>query len=606
MKAIPVLLALLAFATPAFGESDTHCVDVSMDDGYIELRNTCNSDVHYHYCIVNANTSGKSLSGAGPMAALHDCANDGGGFGRISAGGRDVAVQSDAMGENSEFRYFACAMPRLPEDWDWRTNRGYCRGAGEKAASNRQSGPMVVNREDRRLLQMALTIKGFDTGGADGQFGPKTQAAIKGWQESIGQEATGQLTASQIRQLLPDRFGGESQQAEPSAGGGWEAPESVTTAAQAAGGRRYGSIVYARKSGGGYAGGIAWDQGSRDAARRRAIQRCRSVGGGEGCREVGWFRDACGALALSAGGGYGTGWGEGTRAAEAMALSECRSAGNADCRVEISRCSSAGGGREAPEPVVPASAAALSPKCDELPGSYPAQEGSSHAFAQCWQELDDVPGCFVYRDHYHSGDKVTRGRGECRSGVVARGSITIEGNAGVSKGPIVEGKRNGRWVLRFADGGVQEGPIVEGKMNGRWVLRFASGNVQEGPYVDDKKNGRWVLRLADGGVQEGPYVNGKANGRWVLRFADGDVQEGPFVNGKRNGRWVERFADGNVFEGPYVDDKKNGRWVERFASGNVGEGPYVDDKRNGRFNVRAADGTTFDACFRAGSQVDCN
>ena len=99
----------------------------------------------------------------------------------------------------------------------------------------------------------------------------------------------------------------------------------------------YGSIAFSHKSGGGYAGGIAWNHGSLDKARRQAIEKCRGEGG-QGCREVGWFRDACGAIAIGDGNGYGTGWGETFGPAEEMAMAKCRGVGNANCRVEISRC----------------------------------------------------------------------------------------------------------------------------------------------------------------------------------------------------------------------------------------------------------------------------
>ena len=331
------------FATPALGESDTHCVSVHVIDWYIELRNECDRDVHYKYCIVNANTSGKSLIGAGPGAALHDCEGKiGGGAGRISAGGRSTAVQSDALGENSEFRWFACALPRLPEDWDWKTNRGYCRTAKESAAARRKGGGSgdvpSATREDRRAIQTALKAEGFDPGPADGQFGPKTQAAIKAWQQSIGQEQTGQLTANQMRRLLPGRL---------------EEPEQAQQATATAGGSKkdfpggsrdlWGSIAFSEESGGGYAYAIVWNSGGQEAAYQKAVDSCRQEGGSS-CAEIGWFRNACGALALdktNASVGYGTGWGDGTGTAEAMALRKCRSAGNTNCQIEVSRCSDA-------------------------------------------------------------------------------------------------------------------------------------------------------------------------------------------------------------------------------------------------------------------------
>ena len=123
--------------------------------------------------------------------------------------------------------------------------------------------------------------------------------------------------------------------------------------------------------------------------------------------------------------------------------------------------------------------ASLSPKCSELPGKYPDVSGDSHASAQCWQELDGRPGCFAYRDHYHSGDSI-RMSGECRGGVAARGTLTIEwGGGGRSQGPYVDSKRNGDWVSSYQDGTVAEGSIVDGKYEGRWIWRSPDGSTFE-------------------------------------------------------------------------------------------------------------------------------
>ena len=213
--------------------------------------------------------------------------------------------------------------------------------------------------------------------------------------------------------------------------------------------------------------------------------------------------------------------------------------------------------------------------------------------AECWKELASHPGCHVWDDHYYADQTVTW-TGGC-SGGLASGTGTLKrvrgSEANEHSGLLQDGKRHGRWVVRFASGTVLEGPYVDGKRHGRWVERRSDGDVAEGSYVDGKLHGRWVLRDADGGVTEGSYVDGKLHGRWVMRLASGAVLEGPYVDGKKHGRWVRRNADGDVTEGSYVDGKEHGRWVTRFAAGTVLEGPYVDGKRHGRWVWRWANGT---------------
>ena len=99
----------------------------------------------------------------------------------------------------------------------------------------------------------------------------------------------------------------------------------------------YGSMAFAQTGDGGYAWGIAWNAQGRSMARQLAIDECRWAGGGSGCREVGGFRNACGAIAIGDGDGYGTGWGDSSGEAERTAMNECRSQNNT-CHIEISRC----------------------------------------------------------------------------------------------------------------------------------------------------------------------------------------------------------------------------------------------------------------------------
>ena len=60
------------------------------------------------------------------------------------------------------------------------------------------NGPVVeeglgLNRAARRRIQLGLQSAGFDPGGADGLFGPRTRAAIRSWQSSRGGRPTGYL-----------------------------------------------------------------------------------------------------------------------------------------------------------------------------------------------------------------------------------------------------------------------------------------------------------------------------------------------------------------------------------------------------------------------------
>ncbi len=58
-----------------------------------------------------------------------------------------------------------------------------------------------LTKDDRVALQKRLTAKGFDTGGADGVLGPKSQAAISAYQASVGQPATGTPSIELLRAL---------------------------------------------------------------------------------------------------------------------------------------------------------------------------------------------------------------------------------------------------------------------------------------------------------------------------------------------------------------------------------------------------------------------
>ena len=60
---------------------------------------------------------------------------------------------------------------------------------------------LVLDRDAQRLIQRGLRAQGFDPGPLDGLFGPRTRAAIHGWQTAQGLPPTGYLDESAARAL---------------------------------------------------------------------------------------------------------------------------------------------------------------------------------------------------------------------------------------------------------------------------------------------------------------------------------------------------------------------------------------------------------------------
>ena len=63
---------------------------------------------------------------------------------------------------------------------------------------------LKMTNHDRQKLQVALQSLGFDVGGIDGDFGPRSRQNIAAWQTKNGHVATGFVTAAQRATLLAD------------------------------------------------------------------------------------------------------------------------------------------------------------------------------------------------------------------------------------------------------------------------------------------------------------------------------------------------------------------------------------------------------------------
>ena len=78
-----------------------------------------------------------------------------------------------------------------------------------------------LDRAARRQVQEGLQAAGFDPGGADGMFGPRTRSAIRSWQTSRGARTTGYLDGPSVASLRPSVAGQPTfRQREPAGAAG--------------------------------------------------------------------------------------------------------------------------------------------------------------------------------------------------------------------------------------------------------------------------------------------------------------------------------------------------------------------------------------------------
>ena len=301
----------------------------------------------------------------------------------------------------------------------------------------------------RRQIQEGLRAAGFDPGGVDGVFGPRTRAAIRDWQASRGVRATGYLDAASAAAL---------RSAAPGLG-----PAAVPPPARAAQQPPASSEVEL----------VFWQSiaNSTNPAELEAYLRRFPSGMFSELAQIRLeaLRSAVGSPA------------SGSR----------RAAGN----------SGAGPAAGVDARGRPGAVFRAGPTCAGQP------PGTS-----CWMEVSGRSGCYVWNPGLELGATVTWA-GECVAGYAqgtATLTWVWDGNRRTDTGRLVDGEQHGHWVERLVNGQVQEGPYVAGERNGQWIVRALDGRVEAGLLVDGERHGDWVLRDADGDVlARGRYVDGQ-------------------------------------------------------------------------------------------------
>lgn len=206
--------------------------------------------------------------------------------------------------------------------------------------------------------------------------------------------------------------------------------------------------------------------------------------------------------------------------------------------------------------------------------------GSMPSATGCWKEVADQPGCHMWVER--NVDQTVRWRGEC-SGGYAQGMGMIGLTYGeriahrtperVAHGLMVDGKRQGHWVMWSASGDTWEGPFLDGRAHGYWVRPSVRGRVTEGLMVHGKQRGEWVQRETDGMVSRGPWFSDDRGplrlsmpyGIWTFWYPDGGVEQRAMVRRTVEGSLIRWEPDGTVARFSFVAGERHGLTIICYA-----------------------------------------
>ncbi len=120
----------------------------------------------------------------------------------------------------------------------------------------------------------------------------------------------------------------------------------------------------------------------------------------------------------------------------------------------------------------------------------------------------------------------------------------------------------GAWVAYDGDTKIEEGALVNGAREGKWLIADTAGSRGQGSYAAGVRDGHW-METSGGVTAVGEYHAGARGGTWRLVDVFGKkIGEGEYVKGKREGAWTFwRTSSTLLAKGRFVADKPDGAWT---------------------------------------------
>jgi hypothetical protein len=139
-----------------------------------------------------------------------------------------------------------------------------------------------------------------------------------------------------------------------------------------------------------------------------------------------------------------------------------------------------------------------------------------------------------------------------------------------------------------------------GTPHGIGERRDASGNVYVGNFVNGKRDGKGVMKYPDGAVYDGEWKDGQQHGEGKYTWSNGHIYVGEFRNGNLNGRGVYTYTDGAVYDGEWKDGRMHGKGKHTWSNGDMYVGEWENDRRNGDVTLTMANGESFKQVYVKG------
>lgn len=160
--------------------------------------------------------------------------------------------------------------------------------------------------------------------------------------------------------------------------------------------------------------------------------------------------------------------------------------------------------------------------------------------------------------------------------------LLIEPNGNYYKGNLIDGEANGEGemyinnefkyigyfennlpnkkgkIINFIDNFIYEGDIVNGKQEGKGILKFNDGTIYEGDFIDNKYEGNGKLTFKNGNIYEGNFHNNTINGKGKYIYADGKEYNGDFLMGLKHGFGKLSWSNDKYFEGFWINNRQHG------------------------------------------------